>query len=840
MVLFRCVEFRHGRKVSEMRLVDCDFVLGRIVSYASVLLVGGLLTAGAQAQVTYTGSASTGNFGSQNLGSTSAAVSLPFTVAAGTSVGSIGVLTTGIPNLDFQQADATTCTAATYAASTTCVVNATFDPGGTGLRMGAVVFFSGANNTGTVLARVQLWGNGAATGPILAYTPGRAKTTAIHALQGLTPIRGLAVDAAGNIFFSNDQYFIWKIPADGSANVAIQPVVNGTGLGQPSVQGPEGLAIDGAGDLFICDPANGRIVEVPAGGANPFQVNATVSGQPLAFTPNSIAVDGAGNLYAAVDGGQALAGGVYKIPAGGGEASKLFSGTISGGIVVDGAGNVFFIQGPPGDYFTIGGQYAVYEIPAGGSPKVYYQITTVGAEVPSGLAINSAGDLFYANNTGTVLEVPVGGGAALVAFSTTREAAYWNNFHSLATDSSGNLFMTDPQNAMILESQPSQPPVYDSYPDWRSPDQSYQYPTLYVGNVGAGTLTMSAPQYPADFQPVPGDSNPCSGSTSLSAGQVCDIAIQFLTHQYGAFTENVRLNTNASNGSAQSIQVTGYSLLPPKMISPTIFSDPLGPNVTFTWAPGQGIHAYALRLGANPGGNNFFQSPSISGIPSVTVTNLPAATNIFARLSFKAGAKWFYNDYNYATAEDGTARLLSPTPYGPLPGASTVTFLWSPAPGATAFSLRLGTNGFGSYTLYKSPTFPAGTTSVTVSGLPTDGKTTVYAQLAYKLNGTWHYGNTSYTEGAIPAELVSPTPGQALPGPNPTFTWTPGQDVELYNIRIGTGGFGSYDLYRSPNLPAGTTSFSATGLPTNRTVYVQVASDIHGVWHYQEYSYPAP
>ena len=53
---------------------------------------------------------------------------------------------------------------------------------------------------------------------------------------------------------------------------------------------PEGVAVDAAGDLFIGDLGNDRVVEVPAGGG------AATAVEKLSL-PEGLAVDGAGNLF---------------------------------------------------------------------------------------------------------------------------------------------------------------------------------------------------------------------------------------------------------------------------------------------------------------------------------------------------------------------------------------------------------------------------------------------------------------------------------------------------------------------------------------------------------------
>ena len=56
---------------------------------------------------------------------------------------------------------------------------------------------------------------------------------------------------------------------------------------------PTGVAVDGAGDVFIADTFNNRVVEVPAGGGPQTTV---VSG--LCY-PIGVAVDGAGDIFIA-------------------------------------------------------------------------------------------------------------------------------------------------------------------------------------------------------------------------------------------------------------------------------------------------------------------------------------------------------------------------------------------------------------------------------------------------------------------------------------------------------------------------------------------------------------
>ena len=88
------------------------------------------------------------------------------------------------------------------------------------------------------------------------------------------------------------------------------------------------------------------------------------------------------------------------------------------------------------------------------------------------------------------------------------------------------------------------------------------------------------------------------------------------------------------------------------------------------------------------------------------------------------------------------------------------------------------------------------------------------------------------------AALTSPIPGSQLTGTRVAFTWTAGEGASYYELRLGTTGVGSSDLYDRSE----TEAFSATvsGLPTNaETVYARLRSKIVGTWQSIDYTYSA-
>jgi len=97
-------------------------------------------------------------FGTENIGSSSTPFTVTITFAARATLGSIAVVTQGVPNLDFTNAGGGTCTVGTaYAANAQCTVKVGFKPRYSGTRLGAVV---ASDNHGSLIQTVHLEGTG--------------------------------------------------------------------------------------------------------------------------------------------------------------------------------------------------------------------------------------------------------------------------------------------------------------------------------------------------------------------------------------------------------------------------------------------------------------------------------------------------------------------------------------------------------------------------------------------------------------------------------------------------------------------------------------------------------
>jgi hypothetical protein len=189
------------------------------------------------------------------------------------------------------------------------------------------------------------------------------------------------------------------LPAPAAVTPGPIPVSNP--LQQYLFKGPEGLAVDLSGNVYVADTGNSAVVIIPKnpvlGGAAPmFQY----AGAPTFASPVAVAVDPQNNIYVADTGNPFQQ--VVKIPPGGGDLQTLLPLDSSlpliggqglstpSGVAVDGGGNVFISDAASN---------AVWEAPAAGPPTEPFQLTNItGLSSPLGLALDSGGNLYVANS----------------------------------------------------------------------------------------------------------------------------------------------------------------------------------------------------------------------------------------------------------------------------------------------------------------------------------------------------------------------------------------------------------------------------------------------------------
>lgn len=260
-----------------------------------------------------------------------------------------------------------------------------------------------------------------------------------------TPI-GIAADAAGNLYVAEyGGSVIRKVtPAGVVTTLAGAPRANGSADGTGSAarfSSPRGVAATPSGTVYVADTFNNTIRQItPAGVVTTLAGSAT--SPPGAFNgtgstarfdgPEGIAVDAAGNVYVADSGNhlirQITPGGVVTTPAGfpgvPGSADGL-GGTARFntplGIAVDGNGNLFVADGlnstiravtPSGIVTTLAGT-------AGNAGAVDGIGSTARfGNRPQGLSIDAAGNLYVADRSNSTVRKVTPAGVVTTVLGT--------------------------------------------------------------------------------------------------------------------------------------------------------------------------------------------------------------------------------------------------------------------------------------------------------------------------------------------------------------------------------------------------------------------------------------
>jgi sugar lactone lactonase YvrE len=307
--------------------------------------------------------------------------------------------------------------------------------------------------------------------PILALvfsasaTWAQAPAVVIDAQQNIGPPIGdpaygqpeaIAVAPNGTVYIAdtnNNQ--ILGLETNLPGNSTQQPVLHTTfnlGGKESTLVSPQALAVDAAGDLYIGDTptTGGRILEMTANAAGALTGNVKLihSGAPL-VNPIALTVDSTNTLFIGDWPPVSGDGVIYSLAAGHTALTPLtFTGIPAdftpAALVRDSLGNLYIADngGDPGGDNVNGN---VYKALATGGAAVAVSAQTFIIEQPSGLALDTAGDLFIltklANDTGAgqqVVEIPA-------APPTTPTTPYiipntgLGNSSSMAMDPNGNL-----------------------------------------------------------------------------------------------------------------------------------------------------------------------------------------------------------------------------------------------------------------------------------------------------------------------------------------------------------------------------------------------------------------
>jgi sugar lactone lactonase YvrE len=252
-----------------------------------------------------------------------------------------------------------------------------------------------------------------------------AQAQIINTLVAAVSCYGIALDKTGTVYFTSpDDNRVRKVDAAGVVTIIAGTGTSGhSGDGGPAtaaeIGGPEGITIDGAGNLFICETYNNYIrridaagiITTVAGNGTPLETGdggpATAAGL---LAPGGLAIDVIGNLYLSSGNGYNIrkidAAGIITRFAGNGTLGYSGDGGpataaqlhIPWGIIADGVGNIYFTDGGNnairkvngfGIISTVAGT-GIFGFSGDGGPA-----TAAKLHEPSGIAIDAAGTIFF-------------------------------------------------------------------------------------------------------------------------------------------------------------------------------------------------------------------------------------------------------------------------------------------------------------------------------------------------------------------------------------------------------------------------------------------------------------
>jgi sugar lactone lactonase YvrE len=175
---------------------------------------------------------------------------------------------------------------------------------------------------------------GSNDGTIYELAGGQGTPFAVQSVP--LPGSSIVVDAVGNLYVASTGGTIDKLAAGSHTLTAVAYSVPG---GNPALTNIGGMALDGAGSLYVSDNANNIIYKLASGASTLTQV--AVGGYPgsgYIAAPAGLAVDAAGDLYV----GDNLLGVVKLTPGAGGYVQSQIETSFAANFVkVDVAGNLY-------------------------------------------------------------------------------------------------------------------------------------------------------------------------------------------------------------------------------------------------------------------------------------------------------------------------------------------------------------------------------------------------------------------------------------------------------------------------------------------------------------------
>ena len=535
------------------------------------------------------------------------------------------------------------------------------------------------------------------------YTGDGAAATAAQ-LQGP---RSIAVDALGNIFFADTSNNVVREIATSGTIDTVAGGGTGTCSGstnfigdgcmprQATLNAPAGLAIDGAGSLYIADTGNNRVRRVANGVITTFAGTGTAGylgdgGLPTSAqlkAPQGLFLTPAGALYIADTGNNVvrlvgvtqvvgLSGPGTTISTVAGTGVAGFSGDGSNAqfaqlsrpsaVAVDTLGNVYIADsgnnrirvlssvvassttsaGPcvlgtgVGTSFVCSNVISTFA-GSGSTGSVNGAANLASFNNPTALAVDAAGDIYVAGtgsnairllSAGQVSTIAGTGAAGSTGNGGASNLAAFSAPAGIALDHSGNILVADTGNNTLRSISSS--------------SSGIAFPTISPGNTASSTvslvnsgnlpLAISSIMFPIGFSEQPSGGTDCNtASLTLAPSAACLANIVFSPTAVQSYSGNVTI-TDKSQSAANATQAVAVS-----GVGAYTFTASISTATTVVAGTSQSITVSVKNPQANYTGTiQFTSSDARAVLPApYTFTAADNSTHVFTVTLKTAGAQ---------------------------------------------------------------------------------------------------------------------------------------------------------------------------------------------------------
>jgi sugar lactone lactonase YvrE len=557
--------------------------------------------------------------------------------------------------------------------TTSCQVTVGYTPTSVGKQSSAVVLtYTIGGTTKTTTAFVEGIGQGA----VLTVDPG----VVAAGPTGAKAPAGIAVDRAGNTYVADPQSnTVTEYPVGGGAAI---PVTISGAAGTPGatpLSGPLGVAVDGAGDVFIADTGNNRVLEVPFVNGALSAAGTTAIGTGMK-SPSSVFVHTTGDLYVADTGNNQIL--VYPSFNGATNAGAIFGAPVSLGtglsaplaVTVDGVGNV---------YIADSGNNQILEYPLGGGQ----QIVAAGILNPSALATDSSGSLFVVDQ-GNFRVLRIASIAGTLSPNTAVEVGLGVAApYGVALDASSNLYITDKTNGAAYTVARSQ--IALGFGNLAVGVTSNALPET-VESAGNISLVFNSPYFTetgnaTDFA-MTSPTGACANGVTLATGASCELSATFTPGAAGARSATIAFSSNAANAPQLTLSGTG---VPPSPTTTTLalvtsvagapfYGEPL--SFTATIAPTSGTGTPTGVVSFIVDGTQFGLLPVVKGVATLQLNS-----------GLTGGTHTVYAVYKGDPSDNGSSSTLLTVTIARAP--TTPTLVITKIPYNNPYSLRHSNTG---------------------------------------------------------------------------------------------------------------------------------------------------